>query len=97
MTGYSREEQETTVSVTRADEFVHIWTAIPAHITRLKKNPSFTLIRESTKPGEIYASFSIPAKNWNPASGAKRSRNLSDQQKAEAAIRLRKARENIGN
>lgn len=97
MTGYSREEQETTVSVTRADEFVHIWTAIPAHINRLKKNTSFTLLRESTTKGEIWASFSIPATNWNPASGAKRKRNLSEEQKAESAARLKKARESRGN
>lgn len=86
-------ERETTVTVTDADDQVRIWTAQRRHITRLRKNPAFAEVRSGLYGTTEWAEFTIPADQWNPASGAKRRSSLTPEQRQAAADRLRAARE----
>lgn len=85
-------ERETTIISTDGDDLVTIETAQRRYITRLRKNPSFTEAVTGTYEGTEWARFTIPARDWNPASGAKRRRNLTDAQREELRDRLAKAR-----
>lgn len=84
------DEQETTVSRNRGDDRVRIWSNVAADVRAMLKDERFTL--------EGYdghgAFFTIPVSEWNPVRGAKRRRNMTNEQKQAAADRLRKAREN---
>ena len=85
-----KEERETTVAVTDADDVVRIWTAQPPVLRRLRKHPKVTEL----EGGEDWGSFTVPSKEWNPVTGIKRaSRPMTDEQKAAGAERLRRARE----
>ena len=85
-------ERETTVTATDGDDIVHIWTAQRRYITRLRKNPRFTEVASGMNGSQPWAAFVIPARDWNPASGAKRSNGMSAEQRLELAERMRKAR-----
>ena len=85
-------ERETTIISTDGDDLVTIETAQRRYLTRLRKNPSFTEAVTGTYEGTEWARFTIPARDWNPASGAKRRRNLTDAQREELRDRLAKAR-----
>ena len=85
-------ERETTIISTDGDDLVTIETAQRRHITRLRKNPAFTEVVAGTYEGTEWARFTIPARDWNPASGAKRRRNLTAVQRQELADRLARAR-----
>lgn len=91
-TGLTEPERETVITTTDADELVRIWTAQRRYIGALKRNGKFTLVCEGTYGSSVWAEFTIPAAEWNPASGAKRSVTMSDERKAELAERLRAAR-----
>lgn len=86
-------ERETTVSSTDDADEVRIWSAQRRHIGRMRRHPSFTEVRSGFHDGSEWAEFTIPADQWNPASGAKRKSGLSDEQKRAAADRLRAGRE----
>jgi len=85
-------ERETTIASTDADETVRIWSAQRRHIGRMRRHPAFTEVGSGFHDGSEWAEFTIPADQWNPASGAKRKSNLTDEQRAAAAERLAKAR-----
>ncbi|GIG27152.1 hypothetical protein [Cellulomonas denverensis] len=85
-------ERETTVSSTDDAAEVRIWSAQRRHIGRMRRHPSFTEVRSGFHDGSEWAEFTIPADQWNPASGAKRKSGLSDEQKRAAAERLRAGR-----
>ena len=89
----SSDERETVITVTDADQSVHIWTAQKRHITRMRKHDSFTETATGYHGTTEWASFTIPARDWNPASGAKRKRNLTDEQRQALADRLARSRE----
>ena len=86
-------ERETTVNASDGDQVVRIWTAQRKHITRMRRHDSFTETATGYHGGTEWAEFTIPASDWNPASGAKRKRNLTDEQRQALADRLAKARE----
>ena len=86
------EERETTVTVTDADPNVLIWSARRKDITRLRKHPKATETGSGFIDGTEWASFTVPSDQWNPASGIKRVSNMTDEQKAASAERLRKMR-----
>ena len=86
-------ERETTVNASDGDGVVRIWTAQRKHITRMRRHDSFTETATGYHGGTEWAEFTIPASDWNPASGAKRKRNLTDEQRQALADRLAKARE----
>ncbi len=86
-------ERETTITTSDADGSVRIWTAQRRHIGRLRRHPKFTEVATGTHDGSEWAEFTIPAADWNPASGAKRERApMSEEQRAQAAARLAAAR-----
>lgn len=86
-------ERETVATGTAADELVTISSAQRSHITRLRKHPRFTEVSSEWVDGTECAVFTIPASEWNPATGGKRKSTLTDEQKKAAADRLRAARE----
>lgn len=86
-------ERETTVNASDGDGVVRIWTAQRKHITRMRRHGSFAETATGYHGGTEWAEFTIPASDWNPASGAKRKRNLTDEQRQALADRLAKARE----
>ena len=85
-------ERETTVISTDGDDLVTIETAQRRHITRLRKNPAFTEVVAGTYEGTEWARFTIPASEWNPATGAKRKRDLTPEQREELRQRFAKSR-----
>lgn len=88
----SAAERETTVTITDADDVVRIWTAQRRYLGRLRRHPSYTEVKSGTHGGTEWAEFTIPASEWNPATGAKRKSNMTDEQKAALAERLRAVR-----
>lgn len=92
LTHLTAAERETTVNTADDDDLVRIWTAQRKHITRLRRNASFTEVASGHHGSTEWAEFTIPADSWNPASGAKRRVSMSDAQRKAAADRLRAAR-----
>lgn len=87
-----RYERETVVTSTDGDSTVEIFTLQKRYLTRLRGNPAFTEVKSGSIEGQEWGLFSIPAADWNPASGAKRRRTLTEEQRQAAAERLKKAR-----
>lgn len=88
-------ERETTITSTDFDDKVRIWTCQRRYLTRLRRNPSFTQTKTGFFGTTEWAEFIIDANSWNPASGAKRSRNLSPEQRKQTAARLAAARASL--
>lgn len=88
----ARDEQETTVTVGRDDELVHIYTSNTVHLRKLRKEPRATEIRG----GEEWGQFTVPADQFNPISGFKRRGSMTEEQRQAASARLRAAREEQG-
>lgn len=82
-------ERETTVTTTDADDQVRIWTSRRRHIGELKRHPAYELVDEGMYGDSPWAEFVIPDARWSPATGARRRVNLSDDQRAELAERMR--------
>lgn len=91
-TGVPRNERETTITGTDADETIHIWSCRRRHITAMRKHPAFTETETGIIPGTTteYAQFTIADADWNPASGGRRRREMTDEQRAELSARARK-------
>lgn len=82
-------ERETVATGTAADNEVVISSAQRKHITRLRKHPAFTEVSSEWIDGTEYVVFTIPASEWNPATGGKRKRVLTDEQRDELSQRMR--------
>lgn len=82
------DERETTTLSTDGDDLVRINTTQRRFITKLRKHPSFTEVDSGFYGATEWAEFTIPAMDWNPASGAKRHRAISDARKQELTARL---------
>lgn len=89
------DERETTISVSDADNVVRVWTAQRKVITRLRKNAKATETGNGYVDGTEWASFTIPSDQWNPASGIKRTVNMTPEAKAAAAARLAQSRAQV--
>ena len=87
------DERETTVTASDGDETVRIWTAQRRYITKLRRHPKVTEVRTGFVDSSEWAEFTVPADQWNPASGVKRASSLTDEQKRASAERLARARE----
>jgi hypothetical protein len=86
-------ERETVITLNDEDATVHIWTAQRTVITALRKREAFTEVGSGTHGSSPWAAFTIPVDQWSPATGVKRSRNLSDEQREALAERMRR---NVG-
>ena len=82
---WTADERETVIHLSDADDLVVIWTAQLHVIRRLSKDTRFTLTEGSED--EHWATFSIPAKAWNPVTGAKRKGTPQTPEQRERAIR----------
>lgn len=87
-----RNEQETVVATVATDTVVEITTAQRRHLNALRRHPAFTEVRSGVYDGTEWATFTIPANEWDPASGGKRRRNVSPEARKAAAERLKNAR-----
>lgn len=92
ITGVPYNERETTINGTDADETIHIWSCRRRHITAMRRHPAFTETETGTIPGTTteYAKFTIADSDWNPATGGRRRREMTDEQRAELSARARK-------
>lgn len=89
----SFDEQETTVSVVNDGSNVQIWTNIRRHITALKRKPKAVLVAEGVDEDNTpWARFTLPNRDWNPATGIKNTRDLTPEQREALSTRLSKAR-----
>lgn len=86
-------ERETVITVSDGADTVHIWTAQRTVITKLRKDDRFTITGEGEHDGTNWVSATIPAEKWNPVTGAKRNRTMTDEQRRAAGERLKAARE----
>ena len=60
--GLTYAEQETIVSMNRAEDVAYVYSADPRVITRLKHNPAAELTEEGVFEGSRWARFTLPAK-----------------------------------
>ena len=89
----ARDEQETTVTAGRADEWIYIWTNNPIHARRLDKDPRAIKETGGGVHGEFGGHYKIRATDFDPLKGFRRAKRvMSEEQRAAAAERLRKAR-----
>ena len=86
-------ERETTINMSDGDELVRIWTAQRRVINRIRKDDRFTITSEGVEDGTEWLTATIPADKYHPVTGAKRERNLTDEQRQELAERLARVRE----
>ena len=80
-------EQETTITSTRGDEWVYIFTANPFHIAKLDKDDRAICTNRSSDPDEPWANYKVPVKHWNPLGGFKR--RVSEEQRRAMSERAR--------
>ena len=80
-------ERETTCNYSFVDKTWKIWSNVPKHINRMKKL-SYPVIKED----EYGTTFLAPENTIRFASPEKRKREMTPEQKAAAAERLRFAR-----
>lgn len=85
-------ERETVVNASDGDDHVTIWTAQRRALTRLRKNAKAVEVRTGYHGTTEWAEFKIAADQWNPVSGIKSNRTMTDEQKAAGAARLAAAR-----
>lgn len=87
-----REEQETTVTYSALDDYVHIYTTVPKHIRKLRGRDG--VVVRFDRGDEL--SVTIDADKFDPLSGFKRKgRVISDEERQrlrEQLARGRKAR-----
>jgi hypothetical protein len=87
----ARDEQETTVTAGRDEEWVSIWTNNPVHARRLDKDPRAEKTKEG--PDEFGGWYRIRATDFDPLKGFRRApRVMTDEQRAAAVERLANAR-----
>lgn len=92
MKGVPLEERETTINGTEADDTLQIWSCRRRHITAMRKHPAFTEVESGIIPGTTteYARFTIANPDWNPATGGRRRREMTDGQREALSERARR-------
>ena len=88
----NRYEMETVVTTSAGDSHVTITTYQRKFLNRLKKHPKATLVDSGEFEGVEWGMFQVPAADWNPVTGIKRTRVLTPEQREAAGQRLAKAR-----
>ena len=83
-------ERETIVTLNDEDDDVRVWTAQRAQITRLRRDDNYTEINHGLDDGTEWVEFTCPKSKFR--FGSKRTVNLTDEQRAQRAERLAKAR-----
>lgn len=94
--GLSLYEMEVSILMNRADDFMELYVSDPAVMRRLSKLKAYQKTREHRNGGEIVAmEFRAPKKLLTLRGKAVEGRQMTDEQKAAAVERLKKAREKI--
>lgn len=83
----TRDERETIVNMSDGEDIAYVYTAQRRIITRLKKNPSATLVEEGSFEGSVWARFTIPARLVSFRTGVR----LTEEQRRVRAENLRRA------
>lgn len=83
----TRDERETIVNMNDGEDIAYIYTAQRRIITRLKKNPSATLVEEGSFEGSVWARFTMPARLVSFRAGVR----LTEEQRQARAANLRRA------
>lgn len=83
----TRDERETIVNMNDGEDIAYVYTAQRRIITRLKKNPSATLVEEGTFEGSVWARFTMPARLVSFRAGVR----LTEEQRQARAANLRRA------
>lgn len=81
---YTALERETVVTTSDGDDLVHIYTLQAKFQRRLDAHPKATQVAPNA--------WTVPADQWSPLTGIKRTVNLSDEEKQRRAARLRASR-----
>jgi hypothetical protein len=92
--GLTAPERETIIGTSDADDYYDIWTAQRPVITKLKKNPAAALVEEGFYGTTAWARFQLPA-NLLTFRSAKRTVELTDEQRAERRERLARVRRGV--
>lgn len=87
---FSAEERETIITASDASHVVLVWTAQRAVINKLRRHPAFTEVATGFHGSSEWSQFTTPAGDWNPATGAKRRRTLTPEQREALADQARK-------
>lgn len=88
------DERETVVTVNDGEDVVRLWTAQRPVIRRVQSDSRWTIVETGEYDGSPYISATCPKTMWNPLSGMKKRRApMTDEQKQQAAARLKAARE----
>jgi pimeloyl-ACP methyl ester carboxylesterase len=85
-------ERETIIGMSDGGELAQVYTAQRKVITRLKNNPAAVLVEEGTHDGSAWARFTIPV-GLVSFRQTKVRRELTEEQRAAAAERLRRGRD----
>lgn len=103
----AREEQETSITQGRMDDYVEIWSNNVVDVRKLEKEPRAKRIKptwgeSAQKEHELLGvwideghgvTYRVSNEDFNPLGGFRRKRVMTDEQKAAAGERLRAARE----
>lgn len=94
--GLSRYEQELHIMMNREDDTMEIYTSDPVYMRRLSNLKAYRKTKEHRNGGEVVAMEFVANKKLLTLRGkAVEGRPMTDEQKAAAVERLRKAREKI--
>lgn len=98
------DEAETTFIIERNSDIVKVWSSDNTYITKLKRcmkqNPDEFKCFEGSRDQDNYMTgyfFEFPKKRVSIRSKQNKKRTLSDEQKAQATQRLKKARATKNN
>lgn len=94
----AREEQETTITFGRIDDYVSIWTNNVVDIRKLEKEDRAERVKPAVLTEEHIevgwgVDYRVKAEDFHILGGFRRKRTMTDEQRAEAGERLRRARE----
>ena len=85
-------ERETTIISNDEDDVIVIWTMQRRFISRMRKHPAFRETGSGYHGTSEWVEFQVPSRDWNPASGGKRKRDLTPEQRQAMADRLAQSR-----
>lgn len=88
---WTAEERETTITLNDAQDVVLLWSAQRKYVNRVLADKRWTVLDSGVNDaGQPWVSASIPANRYSPLTGAKRTSNMTPEQKRAAAERLRR-------
>lgn len=79
------DERETIATTSDGADEVNIYTGQRSVISRMRRDKRFTEVKSLTDHGTEFVTFTIPASNWNPVTGAKRTRTMTPAAKEALA------------